>query len=362
MVISCCLCPIHPKGGTGKSTSTLDIGTSLAKSGYNVLVIDTDPQGAMLKTLTDKEISLLYDKEEFYSDFIKKPVKTISIDNGYFSFSEAVELDLSFFPSDLFRTEKYRDGFYDIIKSFADKDAYDFVLLDSRGYYDIVGDMLINIHPIFDKIMPLIVTGATDQEFGQGIDNYILLQKMLQEYQETADERPQIIEKLDPLIIMNKCPQDVVDFYNSLVENKNSRPPIEELYRGPKVFESIDLNGAHITSTVKALNRQIPVFSLPNLELSSATSESYSFIQRNRKDEFTFFDPDYVEPNEAILDLNSIITSSYLFGSPDNGPSEEKIMEEKRCNDAHQYFNSIDMIVLYIEHRLRKLDNISWDI
>ena len=43
----------------------------------------------------------------------------------------------------------------------------------------------------------------------------------------------------------------------------------------------------------------------------------------------------------------------------DNGPSEEKILEEKRCNDAKNYLDSIDMIAAYIENRLRKLDNIS---
>ncbi len=362
MVVSCCACPIGLKGGTGKSTSTLDIGILLAQSGYNILIIDTDPQGAMMKTLTDKEVSLLYDREQFYKDYVKKPVETTSIDKRYFSFSKAVELDLSFFPSDLLRTEEYRKGFYDTIKSLLDNNAYNFVLLDSQGYYDLVGDMLINIHPAFDKIMPLIVTGATKQELGQGIETYILLQKMLDESQKTSDEIPQITEKLDPLIIMNKCPQDVTDFYNLLIEKKNSRPPIEELYGKPKVFESIDFKGKHIASTVKALNRKIPVFALPNQELSSATSESYSFKNRDRNNEFSYFDPDYVEPNEAILDLSKVIMSSYGFGSPDSGPSREKILEEKRCNDAKNYLDSIDMIAAYIENRLRKLDNISWDI
>jgi len=349
MVVSRCVCPIGIKGGTGKSTTTIDVGILLAQMGYNILVIDTDPQGALMKTLTDKEISLLYDKEQFYNDFINEPVETTSINKRYFLFSEALELDLSFFPSDLFRIEEYKKGFYDTINSILDNNDYDFVLLDSQGYYDIVGDMLINIHPAFDKIMPLIVTGATKQELGQGIESYILLEKMLQESQQTADEKPQITEKLDPMIIMNKCPQDVTDFYNLLIEKKNSRPPIEELYGPPKVFESIDFKGKHIASTVKALNRQIPVFALPNQELSSATSESYSFNKRNRNEEFDYFDPDYRDSTDVALDLNNVM-SSYLFGSPDNGPSDEKILEKKRCNDAQKYLDSIEEIARYIEN------------
>ena len=40
-----------PKGGTGKTTTTLNLGVALAEVGQRVLVIDADPQGSLTTAL-----------------------------------------------------------------------------------------------------------------------------------------------------------------------------------------------------------------------------------------------------------------------------------------------------------------------
>jgi chromosome partitioning protein len=39
------------KGGVGKSTSVLNIGAALARSGYTVLLVDLDPQANLTQAL-----------------------------------------------------------------------------------------------------------------------------------------------------------------------------------------------------------------------------------------------------------------------------------------------------------------------
>ncbi|WP_170839196.1 ParA family protein, partial [Escherichia coli] len=35
---------LNPKGGSGKTTAVINIATALSRSGYNIAVVDTDPQ------------------------------------------------------------------------------------------------------------------------------------------------------------------------------------------------------------------------------------------------------------------------------------------------------------------------------
>lgn len=41
---------VNPKGGTGKTTSTLNLGAALSALGYSVLLVDLDPQASLTKT------------------------------------------------------------------------------------------------------------------------------------------------------------------------------------------------------------------------------------------------------------------------------------------------------------------------
>ena len=51
---------INFKGGVGKSTSTISLGHGLARQGHKTLLIDCDPQSALLKCLGGEPQKNLY--------------------------------------------------------------------------------------------------------------------------------------------------------------------------------------------------------------------------------------------------------------------------------------------------------------
>lgn len=76
---------INQKGGVAKSTATLNLGGCLAVRGYEVLLLDMDPQGTLTKTLCqekrfNKDISSwLLDETSFESIVTKTKVPGMSV-------------------------------------------------------------------------------------------------------------------------------------------------------------------------------------------------------------------------------------------------------------------------------------------
>lgn len=115
---------INQKGGTGKTTTCINVGACLANKGYKVLLIDVDPQGS-LTTSTGIETgdNTLYEVLKGVADVNK----VIEVHNNY-----------SVLPTDLRQSGAEMElakevGAERLIKlNVIDKlqDAYDFVLLD----------------------------------------------------------------------------------------------------------------------------------------------------------------------------------------------------------------------------------------
>ena len=67
----------NQKGGTGKTTSCVNLGIGLASVGKRVLLIDTDPQGSM-------SISLGYSEPDEMENTLAKLMMNIANDEEFF--------------------------------------------------------------------------------------------------------------------------------------------------------------------------------------------------------------------------------------------------------------------------------------
>lgn len=115
---------INQKGGTGKTTTAINVGACLANKGYKVLLIDVDPQGS-LTTSTGIETgeNTLYEVLKGVADVNK----VIEVHNNYY----VLPTDLRQSGAEMELAKEV--GAESLIKlNIINKlqDAYDFVLLD----------------------------------------------------------------------------------------------------------------------------------------------------------------------------------------------------------------------------------------
>lgn len=142
----------NQKGGVAKTTSTVNLGVGLANQGYQVLLIDADPQGSLtislgVKNPDDLDVSLATVMDTVIDD------EPIAEDAGIIHHEEGVDLlpaniELSGMETGLFNimSREY------VMKNYIDKirHNYDFVIIDCMPS---LGMMTINALVAADSVI-----------------------------------------------------------------------------------------------------------------------------------------------------------------------------------------------------------------
>lgn len=135
---------VYPKGGSGKTSSTANIGGMLADMGYRVLMIDADPQASLSKYFHLRTLAPNGIVEFMLDDLSEENIKSTISETIYPNLDIVLSNDLS---DDVRATVAGRVDRGFLIKSRLThpyiNQKYDYVLIDTQGAVGPVQDAVI---------------------------------------------------------------------------------------------------------------------------------------------------------------------------------------------------------------------------
>ena len=158
------------KGGTGKTTTVVNMAHGLALQGYRVLLIDTDPQGSVGYSLGIQSDVTLYDvilNQKTWRDAIVPARPNLDL----------IVANERLYPASLQMGSSPRKEFF-LADRLADLDGYDFVFVDSAPSFNILNQ---NALVFADEIiMPVSMDYLSLVGVKQLLKNIQLVNRVLQ--------------------------------------------------------------------------------------------------------------------------------------------------------------------------------------
>ena len=228
---------INHKGGTGKTTSTLNIGAGLARLKKKTLLIDIDPQSNLTEGLGLRDVKVsIYDSIK--NDNTPLPVETLS------PYLDIVPSSLDLLGAEIELVSRL--GRETILKRLlkAVKDQYDYILIDCAPA---LGMLTVNALVAADTVMiPL----EAEYFAYRGIDRLVsIISDVRTHYNENLTIGGVFITKINPRrVITEQITESIKKYFNDKLFNTSIRinvALVEAQLKGIDVFEYAPIsNGA----------------------------------------------------------------------------------------------------------------------
>lgn len=149
---------LNQKGGTGKTTTCINVGAALSRSGYKVLLVDIDPQGNLSQSagfdeLSDGDVTTY---EVLKGEDINRAIKTKHVKDPYDVLPTDIRLSAG--EIELVNVDRRNYLLRDALSKL--KKSYDFILIDCPPSLNIFTLMALTaasevIIPVQAQYLPL---------------------------------------------------------------------------------------------------------------------------------------------------------------------------------------------------------------
>lgn len=181
---------LNPKGGSGKTTAVINVATAMARSGYQIAVVDTDPQ--------------------------------MSLTNWSQSGKAAF---------DVFTAASEKDV-YSIRKDLSD---YDFVIVDGAGSLSVITSAAV-------MVSDLVIIPVTPSPLDFSAAGSVVTVLEAQSYSRTVEARFLITRKIDQATMLGVLKESISDTGVKLFRTAITQRQVyvKSILDGDSVFESND--------------------------------------------------------------------------------------------------------------------------